>query len=151
MQGGPNNVDVARERWDYISGMTAHYGRAPASVSLLASFMRDAMTAWDTAIYIKRAGVKTPAGWEFTVDDMEGHATGRLLDATLQLLDFQEGRLALRLRQALQERNPEGVMNKLGGPEGIVASLESKEGEQPMAFFNAATECGLTMMEEPSG
>ena len=49
-------------------------------------------------------------------------------------------------REALQ-----CAMNLLGGPEGIVASLESKEGEQPTAFFNAATECGLTMMEEPSG
>ena len=49
-------------------------------------------------------------------------------------------------REALQ-----CTMNKLGGPEGIVASLESKEGEQPTAFFNAATECGLTIMEEPSG
>ena len=45
------------------------------------------------------------------------------------------------------------VMNKLGGPEGIVASLESKEGEPPLALFNAAAECGLTimMMEEPPG
>ena len=48
-------------------------------------------------------------------------------------------------REALQ-----CTMNKLGGPEGIVASLESEEGEQPTAFFNAATECGLTIMEEPS-
>ena len=43
------------------------------------------------------------------------------------------------------------TMNLLGGPEGIVASMESKEGEQPLAFLNAATECGLPMMEEPSG
>ena len=43
------------------------------------------------------------------------------------------------------------VINMLGGPEGIAASLESKEGEPPTAFFNAATECGLTIMEEPSG
>ena len=43
------------------------------------------------------------------------------------------------------------VMNKLGGPEGIVASLESKEGEPPTAFFSAATECGLTMMGGPLG
>ena len=49
-------------------------------------------------------------------------------------------------REALQ-----CTMNKLGGPEGIVASLESEEGEQPTAFFNAAAECGLTIMEEPSG
>ena len=49
-------------------------------------------------------------------------------------------------REALQ-----CTMNLLGGPEGIVASMESKEGEQPTAFFNAATECGLTIMEEPSG
>ena len=49
-------------------------------------------------------------------------------------------------REALQ-----CTMNKLGGPEGIVASLESKEGEQPTAFFNAATECGLTMMGGPLG
>ena len=43
-------------------------------------------------------------------------------------------------REALQ-----CAMDLLGGPEGIVASMESKEGEQPMAFFNAATKCGLTM------
>ena len=43
------------------------------------------------------------------------------------------------------------TMNLLGGPEGIVAAMESKEGEQPTAFFNAATQCGLTIMEEPSG
>ena len=49
-------------------------------------------------------------------------------------------------REALQ-----CTMNLLGGPEEIVASMESKEGEQPTAFFNAATKCGLTIMEEPSG
>ena len=49
-------------------------------------------------------------------------------------------------REALQ-----CAMNLLGGPEGIVASLESKEGERPTNFFNAATECGLTMMEESLG
>ena len=43
------------------------------------------------------------------------------------------------------------VTDKLGGPEGVAASLESKEGEPPLAFFNAATECGLTMMGGPSG
>ena len=41
------------------------------------------------------------------------------------------------------------VMNMLGGPEGISASLESKGGEPPTAFFNAATECRLTIIEEP--
>ena len=49
-------------------------------------------------------------------------------------------------REALQ-----CVMNLLGGPEGIVASLESKEGEPPIAFLNAATECGLTMMGRTIG
>ena len=58
-----------------------------------------------------------------------------------QTLDLQpDGREALQC-----------AMNKLGGPEGIVASLESEEGEQPTAFFNAATECGLKMMGGPSG
>ena len=42
------------------------------------------------------------------------------------------------------------VMNMLGGPEGIAASLESKEGEPPLAFFSAAAECGM-MMGVPSG
>ena len=49
-------------------------------------------------------------------------------------------------REALQ-----CAMNLLGGPEGVVASMESKEGEQPTAFFNAATKCGLTMMGGPPG
>ena len=56
-------------------------------------------------------------------------------------LDLQpEGREALQC-----------VMNKLGGPEGIVASLEFKEGRTThWLSLNAATECGLTiMMEEP--
>ena len=43
------------------------------------------------------------------------------------------------------------VMNKLGGPEGVAASLESKEGEPPLALFKAAAECGLTMMGGPPG
>ena len=43
------------------------------------------------------------------------------------------------------------VMNLLGGPEGVEASLESKEGEPPLAFFSAAAECGLTMMGGPLG
>ena len=56
-------------------------------------------------------------------------------------LDLQpEGREALQC-----------VMNKLGGPEGIVASLEFKEGEPPLGLFNAAAECGLTMMGGPPG
>ena len=38
------------------------------------------------------------------------------------------------------------VMNLLGGPEGIAASLESKEGEPPLALFSAVAKCGLTMM-----
>ena len=37
----------------------------------------------------------------------------------------------------------------LGGPEGIAASLKSKGGEPPMAFFNAAAECGVAMMGGP--
>ena len=45
----------------------------------------------------------------------------------------------------------ECVTNTLGGPEGIAASLESKEGEPPLAFFNAASECGLTTMGGPPG
>ena len=49
-------------------------------------------------------------------------------------------------REALQ-----CVMNKLGGPEGVATSLESKEGEPPLALFNAAAECGLTMMGGPPG
>ena len=56
-------------------------------------------------------------------------------------LDLQpEGREALQC-----------VMNKLGGPEGVEASLESKEGESPLALFKAAAECGLTMMGGPPG
>ena len=56
-------------------------------------------------------------------------------------LDLQpEGREALQC-----------VMNKLGGPGGIEASLESKEGEPPLALFGAAAECGLTMMGGPPG
>ena len=44
------------------------------------------------------------------------------------------------------------VMNMLGEPEGIAASLESKEGEPPLAFFSAAAECGIgMMMGGPSG
>ncbi len=42
------------------------------------------------------------------------------------------------------------VMNKLGGPEGVEASLESKEGEPPLALFSAVAECGM-MMGVPSG
>ena len=41
------------------------------------------------------------------------------------------------------------IMEMLGGTEGIATSLESKEGEPPLAFFNAASECGLTMMGGP--
>ena len=56
-------------------------------------------------------------------------------------LDLQpEGREALQC-----------VMNKLGGPEGVEASIESKEGEPPLALFHAAAECGLTMMGGPPG
>ena len=56
-------------------------------------------------------------------------------------LDLQpEGREALQC-----------VMNKLGGPEGVATSLESKEGEPPLALFKAAAECGLTMMGGPPG
>ena len=61
-------------------------------------------------------------------------------EAASPALDLQpEGREALPC-----------VMNKLGGPEGVEASLESKEGEPPLAFFRAAAECGL-MMGGPSG
>ena len=49
-------------------------------------------------------------------------------------------------REALQ-----CVMNKLGGPEGIAASLESKEGEPPLDFFNAAAECGMQGVQQPPG
>ena len=61
---------------------------------------------------------------------------------TSPALDLQpEGREALQC-----------VMNKLGGPEGIVASLEFKEEEPPLALSNAVAECGLTIiMEGPPG
>ena len=56
-------------------------------------------------------------------------------------LDLQpEGREALQC-----------AMNKLGGPEGVETALEFKEGEPPLALFNAAAECGLTMMGGPPG
>ena len=62
-------------------------------------------------------------------------------EAASPALDLQpEGREALPC-----------VMNKLGGPEGVEASLESKEGEPPLAFFRAAAECGLMMMGGPPG
>ena len=61
-------------------------------------------------------------------------------EAASPALDLQpEGREALQC-----------VMDKLGGPEGVEASLESKEGEPPLAFFRAAAECGL-MMGGPPG
>ena len=41
------------------------------------------------------------------------------------------------------------IADTLGGPEGVAASLQPKEGEPPMAFFNAASECGLDMMGGP--
>ena len=41
------------------------------------------------------------------------------------------------------------ITNTLGGPEGVAASLQTKEEEPPMAFFNAASECGLDMMGGP--
>ena len=44
-------------------------------------------------------------------------------------------------REALQ-----CITNTLGGPEEIAASLESKEGAPPMAFFNAEAKCGLDMI-----
>ena len=43
------------------------------------------------------------------------------------------------------------VMKKLGGPEGIAESLVSKQGEPPLAFFNAAIECKLTVTDGPAG
>ena len=56
-------------------------------------------------------------------------------------LDLQpEGREALQC-----------AMNKLGGPEGVETALEFKEGEPPLALFNATAECGLTMMGGPPG
>ena len=66
------------------------------------------------------------------LDEPEWQAASQTLDMA------PEGREAIQC-----------VMNMLGGPEGISASLESKEGEPPMAFFNAATECRLTIIEEP--
>ena len=37
------------------------------------------------------------------------------------------------------------LMKMLGGPEGVAASLESKEGEPPLAFFNAAGLCCMNI------
>ena len=62
-------------------------------------------------------------------------------EAASPALDLQPGS-----REALQ-----CVMDKLGGPEGVEESLESKEGEPPLAFFRAAAECGLMMMGGPPG
>ena len=43
------------------------------------------------------------------------------------------------------------VMEQLGGPEGVAAALQPDGAGPPMAFIGAAMECGLQMMEEPSG
>ena len=70
---------------------------------------------------------------------------------TLSCLNEEEWQAA---SPDLQPEGREGlqcVMNMLGGPEGVAASLEAKEGEPPLAFFSAAAECGLTMMGGPSG
>ena len=62
--------------------------------------------------------------------------------------EWQQASPALALppegREALQ-----CVSNKLGGPQGIATSLQPKEGEPPLAFFNAASECELTMTGGP--
>ena len=62
--------------------------------------------------------------------------------------EWQAASPALELRPDSRE-SLQCVMNLLGGPEGVAASLESQEGEPPLAFFNAAAECGLTMMGGP--
>ena len=43
------------------------------------------------------------------------------------------------------------TLKLLGGPEGIVASLEPEEGEMLPFFFNTAEDCEPTMTEEPPG
>ena len=68
------------------------------------------------------------------LDEPEWQAASQTLDLA------PEGREAMQC-----------VMNMLGGPEGIAASLESKEGEPPLALFSAVAKCGLTMMGGPLG
>ena len=71
---------------------------------------------------------------------------------TLSCLNEEEWQAASPALDLPPERREamQCVMNMLGGPEGIAASLESKEGEPPLAFFSAAAECGM-MMGGPSG
>ena len=88
-----------------------------------------------------------PGGQAAMVQGMAG------LLITLSCLNEEE-RQAASPALDLQPDGREGlqcVMNKLGGPEGVAASLESKEGEPPLALFKAADECGLTMMGGPPG
>ena len=68
------------------------------------------------------------------LDEPEWQAASQTLDLA------PEGREAMQC-----------VMNMLGGPEGIAASLESKEGEPPLALFSAVAKCGLTIMGGPLG
>lgn len=62
VQAGPDHIAVARERLDYISFLADHYGNNPASASLLASFMRDTITARDADVYLQRARVTCDTG-----------------------------------------------------------------------------------------
>ena len=72
---------------------------------------------------------------------------------TLSCLNEEEWQAASPAMD-LQPDGREGlqcVMNKLGGPEGVAASLESKEEEPPLALFNAAAECGSRVRDNDDG
>lgn len=102
VQAGPDHFAVARERLDYISTLADHYGNNPASASLLASFMRDTITARDSDIYLQRARVTCDTGREFP-DGTD------VACATYGLFNLREGRLTSYLGRALQEDRPEAV------------------------------------------
>ena len=80
---------------------------------------------------------------------MMGSMAGFVL--TLSCLNEEEWQMAsprLGLRPDDRE-SLQCVTSQLGGPAGLAAALQPRDGEPPTAYTNAATACGLQMVGAP--
>ena len=80
---------------------------------------------------------------------MMGSMAGFVL--TLSCLNEEEWQMASpRLGLRPEERESvQCVTSQLGGPAGLAAALQPRDGEPPTAYTNAATACGLQMVGAP--
>ena len=126
----------------FITGLTGQTGSLSAETS---TCVRRGFQDFDIAAVLLSASMG-PGGEEAA---MMGGMAGLVL--TLSCLNEEEWRIASpRLGLGPDDRESlKCVTSQLGGPEGVAAAMQPRDGGPPTAYINAAMACGLQTAGAP--